>query len=109
MHDSGTCPLQNILQRTPEPSAPGEGSRAAIEGHRSTALNDRHGYVEYPPNPPLRDGDKVAFGISHTSPTFDKLPIIMLVDVDSDIVSAIRTFFGSRASASLCFIVTALQ
>lgn len=64
-----------------------------LAGHRCTGLNDQHGYLELPADSPLQVGDMVGFGISHPCLTFDKWPLMMLVDEHYDVVGAIRTFF----------------
>ena len=64
-----------------------------LTGHRCTGLNDQHGYLELPADSPLQVGDMVGFGISHPCLTFDKWPVMMLVDDDYDVIGAIRTFF----------------
>ena len=65
----------------------------ALGGHRCTALNDQHGYLELPADSPLQVGDMVGFGISHPCLTFDKWPLLMTVDDDYQVLGGIRTFF----------------
>ncbi len=62
-------------------------------GHAVTNMNDQHAYLKVPADSPLRVGDMVGFGISHPCLTFDKWPMIALVDDDYNVVDAIRTFF----------------
>jgi len=64
-----------------------------LTGHRCSGLNDQHGYLELPADSPLQVGDMVGFGISHPCLTFDKWPVMMLVDDGYDVIGAIRTFF----------------
>ncbi len=64
-----------------------------LAGHTCVGLNDQHGYLALPPDSPLQVGDLVGFGISHPCLTFDKWPVMMLVDDEYDAVGAIRTFF----------------
>jgi D-serine dehydratase len=64
-----------------------------LTGHKCVGLNDQHGYLELPADSPLQVGDMVGFGISHPCLTFDKWPVMMLVDVDYAVTGAIRTFF----------------
>ncbi|MCL4744375.1 MAG: amino acid deaminase [Burkholderiaceae bacterium] len=64
-----------------------------LTNHSCIGLNDQHGYLKLPHDSPLQVGDMVGFGISHPCLTFDKWPVMMLVDDDYDIIGAIRTFF----------------
>lgn len=64
-----------------------------LADHKCVGLNDQHGYLELPLNSPLQVGDMIGFGISHPCLTFDKWPVMMLVDSDYDVIGAIRTFF----------------
>ncbi len=66
----------------------------AMEGHcEVVALNDQHALLTVASDSPLRFGDLVAFGISHPCTTFDKWPLVYLVDDDYRISDAIRTYF----------------
>ncbi len=59
-----------------------------------TALNDQHAYVSArSPNMHFAVGDILGFGISHPCTTFDKWPLLFVVDDEYRVVSAIRTFF----------------
>ena len=74
----------------------GVDARAIAEigpGHVVTDLNDQHCHLAVPADSPLAVGDMVAFGISHPCTTFDKWQVIVLVDDEYSIVSAIKTFF----------------
>jgi D-serine dehydratase len=62
-------------------------------GYAVTALNDQHAYLCLPPDSELEVGDLVACGISHPCTTFDRWPLLLLVDDDYDVVGAIRTYF----------------
>lgn len=72
------------LHRAPEPIP---------AGHRVTKLNDQHAYLALPDGSPLQVGDLIAFGISHVCTTFDKWPVICLVDDDYRVIGAVRTYF----------------
>ncbi|MBM3570098.1 MAG: amino acid deaminase, partial [Alphaproteobacteria bacterium] len=62
-------------------------------GHRITAMNDQHGYLDGPADSPLQVGDMIGFGISHPCLTFDRWQLIYLVDDDYAVTGAIRTYF----------------
>ncbi len=62
-------------------------------GHRTTRLNDQHGYLELPEDSPLAVGDMVGFGISHPCLTFDKWRVLHLIDADYNVVNSVRTYF----------------
>ena len=78
-HDELPVPLawyrpgSGALQPTPMPP-----------GHRTTRLNDQHGYLELPEGSPLAVGDMVGFGISHPCLTFDKWRQVLVVDPSSE-------------------------
>jgi len=42
---------------------------------------------------PLQVGDMVSFGVSHPCLTFDKWRVLLVVDDEYDVVSAVETFF----------------
>jgi D-serine dehydratase len=62
-------------------------------GHGVSGLNDQHCHMNVPADSPLVVGDMVSFGVSHPCLTFDKWPVICLVDDAYTVTSAIRTFF----------------
>lgn len=58
------------------------------------ALNDQHAYVDARDGPmPWRVGDLVALGVGHPCTTFDKWPLLYVVDDDYRVVGGVRTFF----------------
>lgn len=57
------------------------------------ALNDQHAYLALPPEQSLAVGDLVGFGVSHPCTTFDKWPLLLLVDGAYNVTGGIRTFF----------------
>ena len=66
----------------------------AINGEcRVATLNDQHAYIHASGNPWFQVGDLMGVGISHPCTTFDKWPLLLVVDDDYKVVSAIRTFF----------------
>lgn len=62
-------------------------------GCRVMDLNDQHAFLELPAAADLRPRDMVACGISHPCTTFDRWQLLMVVNDDYDVVSAVRTFF----------------
>lgn len=62
-------------------------------GHAVSALNDQHAYMGLPDGSPLAVGDLVGFGISHPCTTFDKWPVLYVIDDDYRVVDAVKTFF----------------
>jgi D-serine dehydratase len=60
-------------------------------------MNDQHAYLRLPKHSELcqslRVGDLVACGISHPCTTFDKWPLLLIVNDNYQVVSAINTFF----------------
>jgi D-serine dehydratase len=73
------------------------GSHAAPQpigdGHRVAALNDQHALLDLPADSPLAFGDLVACGVSHPCLTFDRWPVLPIVDDRYGVTGAIRTFF----------------
>jgi D-serine dehydratase len=67
--------------------------RAIGEGHVVTGLNDQHCHMSVPADSPLQVNDLVGFGVSHPCLTFDKWPVLYVVDDDYTVVDAVRTFF----------------
>ncbi|MBI3713309.1 MAG: amino acid deaminase [Burkholderiales bacterium] len=78
---------------------PGADSKpiALTAGCKIEKMNDQHAYLRLPKESALCDslqvGDLVACGISHPCTTFDKWPLILVVDDDYQVVSAVNTFF----------------
>jgi D-serine dehydratase len=64
-----------------------------LEGHIVTGLNDQHAMVRRPADSPLKVGDLVGFGISHPCTTFDRWPLLYLIDEEGAVLEGIRTFF----------------
>jgi D-serine dehydratase len=60
-------------------------------------MNDQHAYLRLPKDSAictsLQVGDLVACGISHPCTTFDKWPVILVVDDAYQVQSAVNTFF----------------
>jgi D-serine dehydratase len=57
-----------------------------------SALSDQHAFLPVPDDHPLAVGDLVALGVSHPCTTFDRWPLIYLVDDDHRITGAVRTY-----------------
>jgi D-serine dehydratase len=76
---------------------PGPGTAHALpEGCEIVKMNDQHAYLRLPEGP-VRDmltvGDLVGCGISHPCTTFDRWPLLLAVDDDYAVESALNTFF----------------
>lgn len=58
-------------------------------------MNDQHAYLRWPEGVEggLQVGDLVGCGISHPCTTFDKWPLMLLVDDTYNVLQAINTFF----------------
>jgi D-serine dehydratase len=68
--------------------------RSAPSDVRVTKLYDQHAILEAGSGEmPWRVGDLVAFGVGHPCTTFDKWPLIHLVDDEYQVLGGIRTFF----------------
>jgi D-serine dehydratase len=57
------------------------------------ALYDHHAVLSCEPGTELQVGGLCGFGVSHPCTTFDKWPLIYLVDDDYTVVEGIKTFF----------------
>lgn len=75
------------------PNADMSAPLALTPDHQVTALNDQHGFLDVPPESPLRVGDMMGFGISHPCLTFDKWRVLHVIDAAFDVVGSIRTYF----------------
>ncbi len=66
-------------------------------GCKIEKMNDQHAYLRLPKDSgiceTLQVGDLIACGISHPCTTFDKWPLILVVDDQYQVQSAINTFF----------------
>ena len=66
-------------------------------GCKIEKMNDQHAYLRLPKDSALcsslQIGDLIACGISHPCTTFDKWPLILVVDDNYEVVSAVNTFF----------------
>nr|WP_314861871.1 amino acid deaminase [uncultured Undibacterium sp.] len=66
-------------------------------GCKIEKMNDQHAYLRLPKDSAicetLQVGDLIACGISHPCTTFDKWPVILVVDDDYQVQTAINTFF----------------
>lgn len=61
---------------------------------RCVALNDQHAFVDAGDGAmPWHVGDLVGFGVGHPCTTFDKWPLLLVVDDRYQVVDGVRTFF----------------
>lgn len=74
---------------------PGKGELALPEGAVIDKMNDQHAYLRWQEGVEagLQVGDLVGCGISHPCTTFDKWPVMLLVDDTYNVLQAINTFF----------------
>jgi len=87
-HDLG-LPLPVAAHR------PGEAALQLPKGAVIDKMNDQHAYLRWPEGAKadLQVGDLVGCGISHPCTTFDKWPVMLLVDDTYNVLQAINTFF----------------
>jgi len=74
---------------------PGGEALALPEGAVIDKMNDQHAYLRWPEGVQggLQAGDLVGCGISHPCTTFDKWPLMLVVDDTYKVLQAINTFF----------------
>lgn len=82
----------------PKPIAahrPGAAPLALPAGAVIDKMNDQHAYLRWPEGveADLQVGDLVGCGISHPCTTFDKWPLVLLVDDTYQVLQAVNTFF----------------
>lgn len=71
-----------------------EVPQPAPAGVATSKLYDQHALLDSSAGPmPLRVGDLVGFGIAHPCTTFDKWPLLHVVDDDGRVTGGIRTYF----------------
>ncbi|WP_197375319.1 alanine racemase [Mycolicibacterium baixiangningiae] len=58
-----------------------------------TKLNDQHAYLQLGASDHVQVGDWLRFGVSHPCTTFDKWPLIPVLDDDNRVVDLVRTYF----------------
>jgi D-serine deaminase-like pyridoxal phosphate-dependent protein len=76
-----------VLRRSQEVVTP-------LTGCVMTAVNDQHGFVTLGADGAVEVGDWIGLGLSHPCTTFDKVPILPVLDADGEtVVDLIRTFF----------------
>jgi len=86
-HDLG-LPHPLLVQR--EGAAAPEQIPAAAEIFK---MNDQHAYLRLPEGFDIKVGDLVGCGISHPCTTFDKWPMMLVVDDSYRVTGAVNTFF----------------
>ncbi len=74
---------------------PGGAALVLPEGAAIDKMNDQHAYLRWPDGveADLQVGDLVGCGISHPCTTFDKWPLMLVVDDTYNVLQAINTFF----------------
>lgn len=86
-------PFPLATHRPGDPSIP----RALPHGCRIEKMNDQHAYLRLPDDSDLclnlAVGDLIGCGISHPCTTFDKWPLLLVVNDLYDVNSAVNTFF----------------
>jgi D-serine dehydratase len=71
-----------------------EAPQVAPPGLRVAKLNDQHAWLDLPPGGvALAVGDLLGFGVAHPCTTFDKWPLLQVVDDDYRVTGGVRTFF----------------
>lgn len=65
----------------------------APAGWEIVGVNDQHAHVALPEGADVAVGDMVALGVSHPCTTFDKWRLLLVVDADYRVTSAVQTFF----------------
>ncbi|MEH0461295.1 amino acid deaminase [Streptomyces acidiscabies] len=78
-------PVVEVIRR-------GSDERTA-DGISVTALSDQHAWLETGPGVDLKVGDWVGLGLSHPCTTFEKWPLIPVVEADGTVAEYVRTFF----------------
>jgi D-serine dehydratase len=86
-HDLG-LPRPTAVFRQGRDSAP-----VPLSGVTTAGLNDQHALLDVPPDCALRPGDRVAFTISHPCLTFDRWPLLFVVDDAYQVIGAVHTLF----------------
>ncbi|MBB4682986.1 amino acid deaminase [Amycolatopsis jiangsuensis] len=65
-----------------------------LTGHTVAKMNDQHAFLILPAGSPVEVGDWVRLGLSHPCTTFDKWPLLPVVDADGETVTDfVRTWF----------------
>jgi D-serine dehydratase len=86
-----------IALHTHRPQAESVEPASLPPGCRIEKMNDQHAYLRLPEGDPLCEalqvGDLVGCGISHPCTTFDKWPLLLVVDDAYTVRYAINTFF----------------
>jgi D-serine deaminase-like pyridoxal phosphate-dependent protein len=64
-----------------------------LPGVTTWALNDQHALLDVDADLVLRPGDRIGFSISHPCLTFDRWPLLFVVDDAYQVISAVHTLF----------------
>ncbi|MEU6145922.1 amino acid deaminase [Streptomyces sp. NPDC047081] len=70
-----------------------DGVERPATGVSVTGLSDQHAWLRTTGEADLEVGDWLGMGLSHPCTSFDKWPLIPLVEADGTVVDYIRTFF----------------
>ncbi|RJQ84978.1 amino acid deaminase [Amycolatopsis panacis] len=71
-----------------------DGMVNALTGHTVPKMNDQHTFLTLPADSPVEVGDWVRLGVSHPCTTFDKWPLLPVVDTDGEtVIDFVRTWF----------------
>ncbi|MFC8515854.1 amino acid deaminase [Streptomyces sp. NPDC057257] len=70
-----------------------DGAERPATGVSVTGLSDQHAWLRTSEDADLEVGDWLGMGLSHPCTSFDKWPLIPLVEADGTVVDYIRTFF----------------
>ena len=62
-------------------------------GLTTAGLNDQHALLDVAVDADLRPGDRVAFTIAHPCLTFDRWPLLFVVDDAYQVIGAVHTLF----------------
>ena len=85
-HDAG-LPTPLAWSR---PSSPG---RRPLRGATVPALSDQHAFVRVAADSEVAVGDLVGLGISHPCTTFDRWPVLLLLDQEEVVTGAVETLW----------------
>ncbi|WP_416972005.1 alanine racemase [Streptomyces sp. 4F14] len=69
------------------------GNERTADGVSVTALSDQHAWLGTEAGVDLEVGDWVGLGLSHPCTTFEKWPLIPVVEADGTVAEYVRTFF----------------
>jgi D-serine dehydratase len=71
----------------------GNTPQLLADSYTVTRLNDQHAFIQCPVDSTVEVGDLIGFGVSHPCTTFDKWQVMLQVDDNYNVHSALHTFF----------------